>query len=369
MAVVAPDPSRPAERPDPATPDGGQRDRAAEQRDVAAVGRDGAAGRLDHDAGERDVVASRRDLSTLARDREGRRRDRAAAARDRLSAERDDAAEARDTAAELRDRPGATPTGRAAYGQRVLDRRAAAADRADARRDREAGAAGRRLAGADRASAGQDRAHSRGDRGASGRDRRAALGDRESVDQQRRSAVLDRTRARADRDDAAEDRRSSSLDELTGAYLRGPGLLQFERDLSRASRDGEPLVVAFLDVDALKAVNDQGGHAAGDRLLRRVAGTLQAQLRPHDLLVRIGGDEFLCVVTGLSRDDVALRLAQVDAALTVGPEPGSVTTGLAQLQPEDTADGLMERADQDLYRRRAARPPTRSRARDGRGTR
>ena len=146
------------------------------------------------------------------------------------------------------------------------------------------------------------------------------------------------------------------MDELTGAYLRRPGLLQLERDLSRARRSGEPLVIAFVDVDALKVVNDRSGHSAGDRLLHNVAQTLQAQLRPHDLTIRFGGDEFVCVVAGLGQHAVAQRLAHANTVLAQEATPASVTIGLAQLQPDDTAHDLIERADRALYKQRAHQP-------------
>lgn len=358
IAVVSPELTEGEGRFEPAGSDGGRRDLAAEQRDVEALRRDGVAEQRDDGAGERDVHAAKRDLVTADRDREGRQRDLAAILRDQAGSGRDDAAEVRDSAAEQRERPGRVQAVRQAeFGRLVVARRAAASDREHSRQDRSAGAVARGLAGADRGSAGQDRAHSGSDRSASEQDRDASLDDRETGDNQRSSAVLDRHSARGDRDDAAADRRSASLDELTGAYLRRPGLLQLERDLSRARRSGEALVVAFVDVDGLRAVNDQGGHGAGDRLLCQVAGTLQAQLRPHDLVMRVGGDEFVCVVAGLGQHDVGQRLAEVNTALGHSPEPGSVTVGLAQLQPDDTVQDLIERADQDLYQQRAHRPP------------
>jgi len=349
------------ERAEPTESEGGRRDRAAQQRDAQALRRDGVAEQRDDVGWERDVQAAQRDQATAGRDRQGRRRDDAAAGRDQVSVRRDAAAEVRDSAAEQRDRPAPAPaagpaaTGQAGAGRLVLARRAAAADREYARQDRRLASLARGSAGVDRELAGQDRAHSGSDRGAAEQDRNAALGDREAGDDERTFAVRDRRGALADRDDAAADRQSASLDELTGAYLRRPGLLQLERDLSRARRSGEPLVVAFIDVDELKTVNDQGGHAAGDRLLHHVARTLQAQLRPHDLIIRFGGDEFVCVVAGLGQHDVAKRLAHANTVLGTGPEPGAVTVGLAQLQPNDSAHDLIERADRALYAQRAHR--------------
>lgn len=144
---------------------------------------------------------------------------------------------------------------------------------------------------------------------------------------------------------------------MTGAYLRRPGLLQFDRDLVRCRRTGEPLVVAFVDVDQLKVVNDTRGHAAGDRLLHEVARTLRAQLRPYDLIIRYGGDEFICMITGIELTGVAARLADTNRLMASGPTPGTVTFGLAQLQPDDTSSDVIGRADAALYRTRSAQAP------------
>ncbi|HEV7806132.1 MAG TPA: GGDEF domain-containing protein [Solirubrobacteraceae bacterium] len=104
-------------------------------------------------------------------------------------------------------------------------------------------------------------------------------------------------------------------------------------------------------VDGLKATNDSRGHAAGDRMLS-VVDALRAKLRPHDLVIRFGGDEFLCVVSGLSPQDAATRLALVNLALAASPEHGSITVGLAALEAADTARELVARADAALYEER-----------------
>ena len=114
----------------------------------------------------------------------------------------------------------------------------------------------------------------------------------------------------------------------------------------------------FVDVDGLKAVNDLQGHAAGDRMLRAVAATLQGHLRAHDVVIRYGGDEFLCVVAGLELDEAAERLALVNADLAHDPQHGAVTVGLAELRAGDSPQELVARADARLYRtRQNQRPP------------
>ncbi len=129
-------------------------------------------------------------------------------------------------------------------------------------------------------------------------------------------------------------------------------MVELEREIARARRSEQPLVLAFLDVDGLKAINDTGGHAAGDRTLLDVADACRAKLRSHDLVIRYGGDEFVCVLSGLDLSAAAKRFALVNAALAQAPDPGSVTIGLAQLRPADSPRELLARADAALYAER-----------------
>ena len=91
-------------------------------------------------------------------------------------------------------------------------------------------------------------------------------------------------------------REQAAFDDLTGALRRGAGIAAVDREVARARRHKSPLALAFVDIDGLKAANDRRGHAAGDKLIKGLAAALREGLRDQDLLVRYGGDEFVCVL-------------------------------------------------------------------------
>ena len=109
------------------------------------------------------------------------------------------------------------------------------------------------------------------------------------------------------------------------------------------------LVLAFVDVDGLKATNDAYGHAAGDQLLRDVAAALRTKLRSYDLVVRYGGDEFLCTLSGSDINAARHRFDEVARSLTERTPTASVGVGLAVLADPDTLGQLIARADAALY--------------------
>jgi diguanylate cyclase (GGDEF)-like protein len=127
---------------------------------------------------------------------------------------------------------------------------------------------------------------------------------------------------------------------------------QLERELERARRAGEGLVVAFVDVDGLKQVNDTAGHLAGDALLIAVADSLRACLRSYDLILRFGGDEFVCALPNASLEQVRGRFSEVSRFLDACPAAGSITAGFTELRAGDRADDLIRRADADLLAQR-----------------
>jgi diguanylate cyclase (GGDEF)-like protein len=103
-------------------------------------------------------------------------------------------------------------------------------------------------------------------------------------------------------------------------------------------------------VDGLKATNDLLGHAAGDRLLVRVVATMRSHLRSHDLIVRFGGDEFLCGMKDVGVEEAAKLFARIQADLPAGQ--GSVTVGLAELTEQDSLDALVVRANGAMHAKR-----------------
>jgi diguanylate cyclase (GGDEF)-like protein len=143
-----------------------------------------------------------------------------------------------------------------------------------------------------------------------------------------------------------------TVDELTGALRRGAGLAALQREIDRARRvAGRGLVLIFIDVDGLKTVNDRDGHAAGDERLRRTVAALRSRLRSYDLIVRYGGDEFLCVLTDTGLAE-ARRTAASLSEHVHHASGGTISVGLAELTAGDTVDALVQRADAELYARR-----------------
>jgi len=237
------------------------------------------------------------------------------------AAARDLRADARDARAAQRDARAAERDARAAQREKEERARAAAAGRVDPLL-----IADQVLARRDRSAAARDRFHAKSDRAA----------------------------ARLDRMVSANERVESSIDGLTGAYRRDAGLLALGHEIARAHRTGESFVLAFVDVNNLKVRNDLHGHIAGDRLLRKIADTLRANVRSYDLVVRYGGDEFICGFPALDVNDGAERFARINEELAASDE-ASVAFGLAELERGDSLTELIAKADALMYANRYQR--------------
>jgi len=123
----------------------------------------------------------------------------------------------------------------------------------------------------------------------------------------------------------------------------------------------QPVALLFLDLDHFKVLNDRRGHAAGDRALVAVADALRHELRPHDLLGRYGGEEFVAMLYGVEQVQamqVATRLCRRVHRLDIPVNDDglvlSVSIGIAMRVLEDNVESLVERADHAMYRAKLA---------------
>ncbi len=91
-----------------------------------------------------------------------------------------------------------------------------------------------------------------------------------------------------------------------------------------------------------------------DRILREIADSIRNHLRSYDLIIRYGGDEFLCALSDVTMTEAAERFSLVNADLAAAHKT-SVSVGVAELEPHDTLEDLVKRADDAMYKRRAAR--------------
>lgn len=149
----------------------------------------------------------------------------------------------------------------------------------------------------------------------------------------------------------------SETDDLTGLYnMRGFSIMA-DRLFGQAVRYNRPASMLMIDSDNLKAVNDQHGHEAGNRLLKQVAKCIETELRHTDVLARYGGDEFVALLPETAADraiEVAQRILQAVATEPLEFEgkciETSVSIGLA-CYPEDGRgiDAIQARADRAMY--------------------
>lgn len=160
----------------------------------------------------------------------------------------------------------------------------------------------------------------------------------------------------------------SLLDELTGVHNRRGFVTLARQELALARRGGLSVLLCYVDVDRFKQINDQYGHAVGDRALRHVADALRSTFRESDVVGRIGGDEFVALApvtgAGTSPDAVVASFGRrLDRALAervardASGAPVSVTTGwiVSTAHDERGLEALLAEADAALYARKRAR--------------
>jgi diguanylate cyclase (GGDEF)-like protein len=333
---------------------------------VPGVGEDQSASDRDQTANDQDQTLSDRDQTWSDQDQTASERDQRTSDEDQHAADDDFAAggdelnyhrSARAREHSSRDRAAISTVREEAAGLRLQtgeerDRAAALRDRGGEGRDHLAelhdleddlGASFEDIL----FRAGRDRARAAADRAKAGDDRARAAMDRECAAAERSEAVRGRT-------ESANLLNLATTDELTGGWTRRFGVQEVSRQIERAKRTGGRLVVAFIDVDHLKALNDSQGHPAGDALLRLIGDTVRANLRSYDVLVRYGGDELVCAMPNVSVIKAQKRFQKIVAALGAG-NVGSISFGLAEAQPADSVEDLIARADSKLLEERRGR--------------
>nr|WP_315185109.1 GGDEF domain-containing protein [uncultured Albidiferax sp.] len=154
--------------------------------------------------------------------------------------------------------------------------------------------------------------------------------------------------------------RIATRDELTGTANRRFMTELMREEIQRADRTGATLMVAILDIDYFKRVNDSYGHQAGDRCLQEFARVVQSSIRTTDRLARWGGEEFLIL---LADTDFALALACLERVRTQVAQTVvslgeidiriTVSIGVTQFQTGDSIEQTINRADLALYAAKA----------------
>jgi len=150
----------------------------------------------------------------------------------------------------------------------------------------------------------------------------------------------------------------ATTDSLTGLLNRGEGIRRFQQEISHSLRTGQPLSIIIIDIDYFKKINDNFGHQVGDKVIQLIARTILSTLRNYDTICRYGGEEFLVILPSTDLDkaiETAERLRKtVEKTKSSEQEHGAeviltISLGVSALQPGDSLDGLVYRADNALY--------------------
>ncbi len=148
-------------------------------------------------------------------------------------------------------------------------------------------------------------------------------------------------------------REQAEIDQLTNVYNRYAARDLLRTELERARRYGIPVSVVLLDIDRFKPVNDKHGHATGDEVLKGLAKFMIGRLRANDRLARWGGEEFLMVLPHTDKDCAGQAAEGMRAAIEAKHFAGSISVtvslGVAQYEPNESIDELVDRADTALY--------------------
>lgn len=177
---------------------------------------------------------------------------------------------------------------------------------------------------------------------------------------EQRLGVLEREN-RALRLAVAELERISERDTLTPLYNRRYFLAALDSAIARANRYGDAATLVFCDVNGLKEINDNHGHAAGDFALINIAERIATEVRSTDTIARLGGDEFGIILekTGLdaAREKIDALACALDEQCAYGQSmiPLSAAFGIAEIRTGLNSDALLEEADRNMYAQKVHR--------------
>ena len=162
-------------------------------------------------------------------------------------------------------------------------------------------------------------------------------------------------------------RRQALLDTLTRVWNRNGGMEVLDLLLEQSKNSFEKFAVCMVDIDLFKNINDGHGHVTGDQVLRKIAASMVASVRPEDIVSRFGGDEFLVIlrdagtkICRLVADRIRGNIQAAPIRTREGDVNVTISMGIAINDPKEgaTAEQLIERADQALYH-------TKNKGRDG----
>jgi diguanylate cyclase len=153
------------------------------------------------------------------------------------------------------------------------------------------------------------------------------------------------------------EKQGARIDPLTGIANRKAFEERIAQEIAQAPGTEAAVVMLLWDLDNFKAINDSYGHRAGDRVLQSVAACFMAAVRGNDFVARIGGEEFVMLLSGTKIAQAMLIANQVRSAVEAlrfhfrgTPVRVTVSCGLTELQQSDAAEAAFDRADAALYR-------------------
>jgi diguanylate cyclase (GGDEF)-like protein len=169
----------------------------------------------------------------------------------------------------------------------------------------------------------------------------------------------------------ATERQQARTDPLTGLLNSRAFMEQLEYTLALAGRSGNPLTLAYIDVDKFKSINDQYGHSEGDRVLRAFGQAVRECTRRSDSAARIGGDEFALLLMNMEANGTAEAISKLtrrlQESLRAGGKPVTCSIGVVTFKKlPGNADEAMKAADALMYEvKRKARNDVAFRVVDG----